>query len=318
MTGFDNCTKGNICLDSQCKQICDQTGGSPKCATGFACGLYDGVFGPAPNGPFAAGACDPTCDPFADNTFGSSTKPGSGCGSQQGCYGFPDSAVPAHYICGAQITTTGNEGTCTGNCLHLNGCVQGAIPLLNDNNVGSQTVICVTYCSPADCSTANCGGATDPNLQGNPNAVSAADPRKHRCNPADIFQGTVAPSTGTGTVAGQNKSQCVYEWRFDVDPNTGNLQKSPTMDTMGFCYDHSQNFFPKDPTSMVACMSTSDPNCMPAPECNTLAAAGSGSAYFGVDFGCVSTTTGGVMLGNKPKLNVEFPRKPYHATFAHN
>ena len=156
MTGYDNCTKGNVCLDSECKQICDQTGGAPMCATGFACGLYSGVFGPVA-GPYSAGACDPECDPFGDNTFGKATKPGSGCGSQSGCYGLPDSTVSTHYTCGHPQTTLGNRVACSGACgPYLNGCGQGFVPLLIDAT-GSRRSIASRICKPADCSSAGCG-----------------------------------------------------------------------------------------------------------------------------------------------------------------
>jgi hypothetical protein len=95
-TGYDNCMKGDICIASVCKQICDQNGGAPMCGANFACGVYSGVFGPVGQ-PAAAGACDPTCNPLIDNTFGSGkTKTGTACGATSGCYGSPDSVQPTH------------------------------------------------------------------------------------------------------------------------------------------------------------------------------------------------------------------------------
>ncbi|MBA3463848.1 MAG: hypothetical protein H0T46_28080 [Deltaproteobacteria bacterium] len=35
--GFDNCRKGDVCLDGTCRTICDHNGGEPVCAIGFAC-----------------------------------------------------------------------------------------------------------------------------------------------------------------------------------------------------------------------------------------------------------------------------------------
>jgi hypothetical protein len=86
--GYDNCLKGHHCFGNNmtgvCKQICDQQGGAPMCGTGFACQLYEGLFGPA--GMEAAGVCDPTCNPLDDNLFGKATKTGTACSMTQGCF----------------------------------------------------------------------------------------------------------------------------------------------------------------------------------------------------------------------------------------
>src|ERR1700733_2876677 len=55
-TGYDNCVSGDVCSSAKCKTICDQAGGTPMCATGFACATYDGLFGPSGQA-VAAGVC---------------------------------------------------------------------------------------------------------------------------------------------------------------------------------------------------------------------------------------------------------------------
>jgi hypothetical protein len=303
-TGYDNCGAGDVCLDAVCKQICDMLGVAPTCGSGMGCGLYSGVFGPVA-GPYAAGACDPTCDPFADNTFNKGSKPGSGCAATDGCYGLPDSMYSTQYHCGHPQTNLGNRRACTGACgPYLNGCGQGFVPLLIDQT-GSQQVDCISYCKPADCSSAGCG-TNGANLPGDP--ANASDGRRHQCNTTDS-SGLFSPATLTN-----NGDQCFYEWWFDVDA-TGKLVKSPTMNSVGFCMNHSKYAVPTNKASTTQCTSTTSTGCEAIPLCSSLPPVGTATTWGAVDFGCVSTTTG-MVPSAAPPLTIDRPRMLYHATMA--
>jgi hypothetical protein len=291
--GYDNCKAGLACVHSTCKTICDQNGGTPMCDAQHSCQVYDGLFGPS--GMEAAGVCDPLCNPLDDNDIkGSGSKPGSACGTgsaADGCYGIWNGDGPTHFSCSGVVNPTlTNRAECTtaANCAnaggnpYLNGCAAGYIPVFFEKT-GSQTVICSAYCKPADCSSdKGCGS-------GNVNSVGAVP---HRCNNTDA-QGTFTTPNDT----------CVYGWFIAAigQQGSGALPASPYNDTTGLCLAHG-NYDLADSTGMNA-------TTTPWPECSTMVASGSGGsncygAYMGsaanltecyaADFGCVSTTTGGI------------------------
>jgi hypothetical protein len=303
----DNCVAGNQCANNKCEKICDT---NHACAANFFCDEYQGIFvGSGSNTTPFAGMCDAECDPFADNDFGGGTKPGTTCSGSQGCYGIPDYTTPTHYICGNQITSIGNRQACTGVCgPYLNGCGQGYVPVFSDGT-GSSQVDCISFCRPADCSSAGCG-ASGANLPGDPTA--GPDGRRHQCNMTDSKLGTFNPATTTN-----NGDQCVYEWYLDVNPMNGMVTHTPTMNTVGYCLDHTLFAVPSNPAMATNCPSTTSPGCEPMPACNTLPIAGGMTAYGAVDFGCVSTTTGGVPLTGKPRRPPGFDvRLMYHRVMA--
>jgi hypothetical protein len=290
-TGYDQCKAGLACVHGTCKTICDQNGGTPTCDAMHSCQVYDGLFGPS--GMEAAGVCDPLCNPLDDNDFdgsGSGTKTGSACGSADGCFGIWNGDGPTHFSCSGVVNDTlTNRAECTtaamcansGGNPYLNGCAAGYIPVFFEKT-GSSTVICSAYCAPADCSQGNCGT----------NAANKVGASPHRCNNID--------ARGTFTNPGDT---CVYGWWIAAigQQGSGALPASPYNDTTGLCLAHA-NYDLADPSGMNA-------TTTPWPECENMVASGSGgsncygaymgsaaniSECYGVDFGCVSTTTGGV------------------------
>ena len=300
--GWDNCTHGSVCHDSVCKQICDQQGGAPMCNETHACVVDDGFLGPP--GSEAAGVCEPSCDPLADNDFlGSGVREGSACGSGQGCYGFWSSTAASHFTCSTPGSTVVHRSLCdtsngcanSGGTPYLNGCASGYMPEIADDQAGMNTFVCLAFCKPADCNAGQCGSANDA-------AVGAAP---HRCTATDA-RGTFD--------TGSNGDQCVYGWWFEVGTD-GHVLHSQYSDTTGFCLDHSL-YHLADRTGMNV-------TTTPWPACSTLPLTAAGSSCYGasgsdpgdtsgctaVDFGCVSTTTGGV-----PTARIRPPlRAPYRS-----
>ena len=322
--GYDNCMAGLYCQGMKCKTICDPQGGSPMCPTNYACSTYEGLFGPVGQ-PVAAGVCDPTCDPLADNKFGSNkTKAGSACTATQGCYGYPNDTQPSHYSCTNEVNvslyhraacTTASGCANSGGSPYLNGCAQGFIPLLYDMTMSMQ-VDCISLCKPADCYLGNCTTGAATNIIGSPTAPT------HRCNGTDS-SGSFNPATPGAT--GNNGDQCMFSWLFEV--NTMNmLTRSPTSDTLGFCVDHSKYKYDSNGDGTVTSTDLAWPKC----DTFTQPGTGTGSAVGGVcndanncihaaDFGCVSTTTGGIMFEGKTQLSpsvlMDRPRVPYSQAF---
>jgi hypothetical protein len=315
--GYDNCKAGGYCESMKCEQICDLQGGAPMCPTSFTCKNYSGVFGPV-NQPVAAGLCDPNCDPLADNKFGSGkTKTGTGCTASQGCYGYPNSSVPTEYTCNTEFENTlyhrspcnATNGCANGTQVYLNGCAQGFIPLLYHDDSGSMTIDCISYCAPVDCYHGHCG-------TNSANLIGAAP---HRCNSTDS-SGSFNTASATN-----NGDQCTYMWYLEFDGTANMVVRNAQTDKIGFCYDHSKYRYDSN-NDMV-------PDA-PLPRCDTFTTPGfgTGSAVGGVcnatngclgaaDFGCVSTTTGGVPFEGKVRRSgmaalIEVPRLPYDPAVA--
>ena len=318
-TGYDNCKAGLACVHKTCKTICDQNGGTPMCDAQHSCQVYDGLFGPS--GMEAAGVCDPVCNPLDDNDFDGSgsahTKTGSACGSADGCYGIWNGDGPTHFSCSGVVEptyvnrtecvyTAGPAGTpscanSAGNS-YLNGCAAGYIPVFFEKT-GSQTVICSAYCAPADCSSGsgNCGAGSS--------TVNKIGASPHRCNNTDAEGTFTAP-----------QDSCVYGWFIAAlgQQGSGDLPASPYNDTTGLCLAHA-NYDLADSTFM-------NTSTTPWPECETMVASGSDNtncygAYMGsaanltqcyaADFGCVSTTTGGIKTAFKHGLRERLKHFPY-------
>ncbi|HEY5925315.1 MAG TPA: hypothetical protein VIV11_26710 [Kofleriaceae bacterium] len=285
--GYDNCKKGLVCGDYRggtgvCKQICDQQGGAPMCDAQHACVTYPGLFNTGDTTPSAGGVCDVACDPLTENDFdgsGSATKSSSTCGSaaEVGCYGYPSlgspprtswTCMPERNLTVGQPTglrhrvqcTTANGCADPGPTLYVNSCNQGYLPLLRESATIS-TAICVALCKPLNCYAGNCGPA-------NQNRLGEAP---HRCTSPDRV-GTFDTSVGG--------EHCRFIWSFEID-DQGNFLRSPSSDTLGFCFDHSKYLYDSDADNVPD---------TPYPACSTLAD-GFGSGVFGAaDLGCVDTT----------------------------
>lgn len=306
-TGYDNCSKGGVCsafgtpmTAGTCKQVCDNQGGAPMCDGTHVCVTYSRLFSTGATSPAAAGVCDLACNPLMDNDFdgsaGPQVKPGNTCGSnyQIGCYGIPSAGTPpaTGWSCTGDINSNPDKNlrhraectTATGcadtdGTIYVNSCNQGYLPLFRESTAVS-TAVCIAMCAPLDCydgAGGHCG-------TGSANRLGATP---HRCTNPDITTGSGAmpPSTLLG------HEECEYLWAQELD-GSNNWLKSPTSNTMGFCFDHYQYLY--DPTG------GNNPS-IHLPGCEALQLIGSGSdktmpnTYFGaVDFGCVSTTTAGI------------------------
>ena len=162
--GFDNCVGGSVCVSGTCKLICDDNGGDPMCPANYACGDYTGLF--LSGSMNVAGVCDKTCDPLADNSFGSAgdglpVKTGMACATGDGCYGFLGTTTPTHATCSRRVQQdprppVGLHGRREyvparyDERLGSTVCAQGYIPLLDDTT-GSSVADCIAFCAPADC-----------------------------------------------------------------------------------------------------------------------------------------------------------------------
>ncbi len=324
-SGWDNCTKGGVCEGGVCKLICDQAGGAPMCDAMHSCQVYEGFLGPPQME--AAGVCDPTCDPLADNDFGSGTghlHTGSACATGEGCYGFWNGSALSHFSCASTpphgvtppppgSTTLFHRALCTSmagcenanNQAYLNGCGGGYMPLITTDTAGTMTVSCMSFCKPADCTsdaTPGCGATAGVNR------IGAAP---HRCNQID------SDGAYNGTA---NGDQCVYGWNFEIDGTTMKVRKSQYSDTTGICLDHSKyhlldNAGNASQTAWPACATL--PLTAVGSQCGGVA--GTSQPIDGCtaqDFGCVSTTTGMVTTefqnAHRAAAHIERPRMPYH------
>lgn len=253
--GYDNCIKGAVCSEfkhpgttGQCKLVCDQEGGQPKCDAASACVVYPPLFSTGSASPSAAGVCSLKCDPMLDNDFDGSgilTKRTMTCGSNAlvGCYGMPSMGVPpaTAWTCekdvhGSPDLNLRHRAECTtaNGCaepqtgVYVNSCNQGYEPVLQEAT-GNTTVICVAICRPADCydgSAGTCGGI------GNPN--------RHGVYP-DMCDGVRRSGTFD---TGSGREECAYSWGWEIS-TTGWLP-SDTSDTVGFCKNHY--LYKYDPT----------------------------------------------------------------------
>jgi hypothetical protein len=302
-SGYDNCTKGNVCI-GKCRQICDLNDGAPSCGSGYSCVPHPYFFDVGSGA--TAGTCDKTCNPLDDNDFdgpGPNVRPGSACASVEGCYGFPGTKNPTRFTCRGEFhKTLVHRSACTvpagcaSDSMHayVNGCAQGYVPVLVDST-GSTQIDCIAMCKPVDCyaGAGKCGASAGANLPG-------ASP--HRCNPVDAL-GTF--NVATAGAIGVNGDQCMYSWVLEHD-GSGHHIPSPTSDTVGFCVDHSKYLYDSNGNGML------DGSDAAWPKCDQL---GISSGFDAAYFGCVSTTTA-TANGHPPAIDVklaEFPRVPYYS-----
>jgi hypothetical protein len=268
-----------------CKQICDRDGGQPECNAQHVCELYDGLFSTGDTTPAAAGVCDQACDPFTDNDFdgtgGASTKTTAVCGTTpaRGCYGYPsfgtyprtgwsctdDTAANTSQPTGLRhrVLCTDANGCSDNGQIFVNSCNQGYLPLLRESTMTS-TAICVALCKPKNCYAGNCGGAN------NPDRLGAAP---NRCQTPD--------RVGTFDT-GADGEHCRFIWSFEID-SQGNFLRSPSSDTVGFCFDHSKYLYDSDADNVP---DTPLPACASLPD-------GFGTASpidAAADLGCVDST----------------------------
>ncbi len=290
-SGEDNCRGGSFCFSGTCATICNPSNAGNTCGATAACTAY--------SDPMGAGACIPICSPLDDNTFRqSATKPGIACTAAQGCYGIPsgEPTSPTRFQCAPDTHITNrvvhrtqctSANTCAGanNSPYLNGCSQGYVPLLQESTQITQ-IVCVAFCKPINCYQNNCGAG----------GVNAAGAAPHACNTTNA-EGTFDTESATN-----NGDHCMYSWFFEIDNNNGNHVPSPTSNTVGICLNHKQYQYDTNADG------TPDSNF---PACSTLPLMGNTNPpYNAGDWGCVDTTTAGVMFTGKPKrppIDLRFP-----------
>jgi hypothetical protein len=287
-TGYDNCKGGLVCSNYSggagvCKQLCDQQGGQPRCDAQHVCVTYRHLFSTGDSTPAAAGVCDVACDPIADNDFdgsGTLTRTGTTCGSNAavGCYGYPSFGTPPatgwsctddpHVKVGQPTgfrhrvqCTTANGCADPGPTIYVNSCNQGYLPLLAESSMVS-TAICVALCVPQNCYLGSCGS----------NNADRLGAMGNRCNATD--------RAGTFDTSADGE-HCRYLWSFEID-DQNNFLRSPTSDTVGFCFDHSKYLYDSNGDGSADA---------PVPACATLPDGfGSGGTLGAADVGCVDTT----------------------------
>jgi len=344
-TGYDDCQGGFVCSSYKpkadgtwpagfCKQICDHQGGAPTCDADHVCVRYSGLFTTDSTKPAIAGVCDVACDVFNDNDYD-----GSGVDSMKGsaglpikcpldtvgCYGFPSGGtVPVTgWSCTNDINYTKNQPTgfrhrfpcnASGGCAdsmgntYTNSCNQGYIPLFYES-YAVQTAICTAVCKPLNCYNGMCGNQD----------INRPGAAGHACTDQDRM----------GFAAFQPTDHCRFEWSLEVDRMTGTFLRSPTSDTVGFCFDHAAFVYDSNNDGQF----TVDDK--PLPNCSELGLTGTHAdgdlntpaTYWGasdVPLGCVNTATAGVTFQGKQlsekqrelMMRVQTPRAPYSREIA--
>jgi hypothetical protein len=275
--GYDDCTHGNVCADdgggSACEPICDPLRGSSACASGRTCWLYKGTFGQGVERP-TLGACDPICDPLADNDLlGTGSRPGSACGSGQGCYDSPGTVASHRFVCMRELNPALVHRTA---CTIANGCsafglfdacAQGYAPLVADSTGSSQTD-CVAYCTPGNA------------YFGNPGPQAPAGQAPHICATTDA-----RGAFGVTATATTNGEHCMYSWTLELD-GANQLVRTPTSDTVGYCVDHTKYV---------------DANNVTWPPCASLPLTAAPGQPVAADYGCVDSHLAG-FPGRAPSL----------------
>lgn len=353
-TGYDDCAKGGVCSQygqpgqaGICKQVCDQQGGQPTCDDTHVCVTYADLFDVGENLPAAGGVCDLACNPLTDNDFdGSAVAPntigGPGkdrrsdtCGTDPkvGCYGVIRDTPPATgWSCTGDFNYENGTGVglrhriqctdatkCARNGVrYVNSCNQGYLPMLRESAAVSEA-ICVALCKPADCYQAADGTSMCDTGDANRKGVAG-----DKCDLTDRRGKEFEPGVSvTSPVAGEvvtGGEHCMYSWYFEIN-DQGQWLKSPTSDSVGFCFDHSKYRYDAGGDSTAE---TAIPSCGKL----KLAAAGTDKTkpyeYFGAaDWGCVSSTTAQLATGKQIPARIlemrqkaDIPRPLYNQVMA--
>lgn len=331
-TGYDDCAKGGYCVvkpgaaSGTCRTICD-AGTNAPCSGTDACITVGGAFANS-NQAASAGVCFHSCNPIADNNFlgsAGNNKTGSACAAGEGCYGYPNaySGAVTHWTCQTEyapsrvhrtacdtVVHAGDTSACSpnGSFGYINGCAQGYEPLFLDAE-GSTQVDCTAICAPGTCYNIGTGTTAGSANCGNTSSITTANlagVAPHQCLSGDIQYASLnAASLGP---SGNNGEQCYFSWLLEIDMN-GNLVRSATSDTVGFCLDHSK--FKYDPTG------GSNFNT-PFPKCDMIGLGPNGYAVQNgqdaVGFGCVNTATAmsvGELSKVSPQRHFPLVRMPY-------
>jgi hypothetical protein len=287
--GADTCAAGDLCIAGKCKPICDPglAAGAAKgaCDADHACALYSGVFVAGANA--TAGVCEPGCDPLTQQLkIGGAEACGSADPTMPDATCVPSSGFESFLCAPSGSDVYGNTDrkpalTSLGGDVFANGCAPGYIPLLPlDNGNGVNTIICMGLCAPVKVN-ADLAGDTNPARinEGDTTALG-----KLTADPVAVS----GHATCAGDVKGSptEEEDCRYLWRFLVPSNTPITEslRTPTSDTVGFCYAFGRYLFDDDNDS-----STAD---VPDKSCAALPDKAAATDFFGsaADDGCYSLT----------------------------
>lgn len=251
--GPDSCVKGAECVSGECKQICDNQGGTPMCDADHACVQYQNTF--TDGTTTVAGVCDPGCDPLTQKLkIGDKEACGSADPTKptKGCYGYDE------YSCSGTAPTVSIDMAVTltdrvapaGD--YLNSCAPGFMPILI-SETGSTTGLCNGLCaaleSDATLPQANeIGDATA--LAKNPTAMTSA-PGNAVCSATKRGSAVDGPET------------CRFLWVYNID-DANMLAITPYTDIMGVCIARNKYKYDSNDDGML------DNNDMNTPECHSL------------------------------------------------
>lgn len=260
--GYDTCVKGSVCLGGECKQICDQQGGTPICDSNHSCTRYADFF--EVGGTAVAGVCDPACDPLTQELqVGTNT---AACGSATpaepslGCYGYDDySCAPAGMTTWTLTDRTMPRTNAAGQA-YLNGCAPGFIPFFYENT-GSTVTLCSGLCAAVEVTSATADAANK--VKGDAAALGK-------------LPTTAAAVAGDATCAVGKKgseatSECRFMWPYLLDETTGEVTAAFAAnyaDKMGVCMAIGQFQYSQTEGGMA---NTPYPSCkdLPAPSMAT-------------------------------------------------
>jgi hypothetical protein len=260
--GFDNCSKGDICVALECKKICDpqMAGVASGCDAQHSCSRYSGLF--EVGGTITAGACDPQCDPLNQNLLAGAGNTAA-CGStdpaapNKGCYTFDFEAFSCAPVGAATLEKTDRVEPVlspSGNPF-VNGCAPGYVPFFFEAT-GSMKVMCTGLCAPGETSSQTAPVNETLNEKGDP-AGSAK------------LVTSAAPAVGDGLCTAGKKGSaagglqnCLFLWPFLTDAN-GNPGPSQYNETVGVCFSFTQ--FQYDANGDMT-PETTFPNCKALPK----------------------------------------------------
>ncbi|MBA3454857.1 MAG: hypothetical protein H0T42_17345 [Deltaproteobacteria bacterium] len=257
--GYDTCVKGSVCLSGECKQICDQAGGTPTCDQNHSCTRYADFF--ETGGTAVAGVCDPACDPLTqDLKVGAVT---AACGSTmatmptKGCYGYDDySCAPAGMSVYTLTDRMAPRTNAAGNP-YLNGCAPGFLPFFYEMT-GSTVTKCTGYCAALEVDNTTIGGLTP--VQREDGDVTAIGKMPTTVKAAGD---AICSITKKGS---RDSSMCKFIWPYVRDSATGELPAQfaagPHLDKLGVCQAVEFFKYAKD-ADMVA--DDPFPNCRDLP-----------------------------------------------------
>lgn len=261
--GYDTCVKGSVCLGGECKQICDQQGGTPACDSNHSCTRYADFF--EVGGTAVAGVCDPACDPLTQELkVGTST---AACGSvdptmpSAGCYGYDDYSCAPAGMTTWTLTDRQPPRTNSAGQAYLNGCAPGFLPFFFETT-GSNVTLCSGLCAAVEVTSATANAATL--VKGDAAALG-----KLPTTPAAIAGDATC---NVGKKGSEATSECRFIWPYVGDEATGALLpafEANYADKLGVCMAIGQ--FNYDQDMMPATPAVPYPSCkdLPPPSATT-------------------------------------------------